>query len=87
MNSAIFQVGPQPRIASSQIFWVQAGVPRDAGQYSAAQLLTIMEGKFVVGPPFTHEESVGAALALDVPADAFQRGQHPPRLSRRPVAH
>jgi hypothetical protein len=30
---------------------------------------------------------VGAALALDVPADAFQRGQHPPRLSRRPVAH
>jgi hypothetical protein len=30
---------------------------------------------------------VGAALALDAAADAFQRGQHPPGFSRRPVAH
>jgi hypothetical protein len=30
---------------------------------------------------------VGAALAPDVPADTFQRGQHAPGFSRRPVAH
>ena len=87
VNSAAFQAGPLPRMRFSQIFRAQAGVPGDASQDSAAQLLAIMEGKFVVGPPFTNEESVGAALALDVPADAFQRGQHPPGLSRRPVAH
>ena len=72
---------------ASQIFRTQAGVPGNTSQDSAAQLLTIMEGKLVVGPPFTNEESVGAALALHVPADAFQRGQHAPGLSRRPVAH
>lgn len=87
MNSAAFQVGPQPRIASLQILRTQTGVPGDASQDSATQLLTIMKGKLVVGPPFTNEEPVGAALALDAAADAFQRGQHPPGFSRRPVAH
>jgi hypothetical protein len=71
----------------SQVYRTQAGVPGDASQDSAAQLLTVMEGKFVVGPPFPDEEPVGAALTLDVPADTFQRGQHAPGLSRRPVAH
>ena len=49
---------------ASQIFRTQAGVLGDACQDSAAQLLTIMEGKYVVGPPNTNEESVGATLTL-----------------------
>ena len=80
------QGGPLARMRFSQI-WTQTGAPGDASQDSASEFLTIMEDKFVVGPPFTNEEFVGAALAPDVPADTFQRGQHAPGFSRRPVAH
>ena len=73
--------------ATLQIFGPQTSMPGNPGQDFAAQFGVIVKSELVVGPAFTGEQFVGAALAFHAPADAFQRGEHAAGFSRRPVAH
>ena len=47
----------------------------------------VVKGEFIIRPAWPDQELVGAALAFDLPTNAFQSGEHPANFSRRPVAH
>jgi hypothetical protein len=51
-------------------------MPGNPGQDFATQFGVIVKSELVVGPAFTAEQFVGAALAPHAPTDAFQRGEH-----------
>jgi len=71
----------------SEIFRRQPRSTPDAREHPRADLLALVEGKYKVGKPVTRQRLVGARLALELPTDSEERGEHTPRLRGRPSAH
>ena len=72
----------------SNVLGLETGVAGDAGQHRGAEFDGIVERKDEVRVPVSGENAMGcAALPLDLPADAQQRGFYASGPCGRPYAH
>ncbi len=79
-------IGPAD-LAPSEVFRLEAGLFGEAREHPRTNLFLIVERKRRVGPAFTHERPVRAALLRHQPTDAEQRREDARRFGRRPLAH
>ena len=64
-----------------QVFRFQTRMFGDSSQHAWPKFFAVMEGEHKVGPCFSGKGAMRPGLALLIPAELQQSGEHPPGLA------